>query len=91
VLFSPRVINFNDKPMAKNPHPSDVVVSADQQGHLIYQVEASTITPGNDRAVREQLLRVIQPISGAVTILSYETVSDRKGKAQSYKVLAKRD
>jgi hypothetical protein len=41
--------------------------------------------------VREQLLRVIQPISGAVTILSYETVSDRKGKAQSYKVLAKRD
>jgi hypothetical protein len=27
VLFSPRVINFNDKPISRNPHPTDVVVT----------------------------------------------------------------
>jgi hypothetical protein len=91
VLFSPRVINFNDKPISRNPHPTDVVVSADAQGHLYYQVAASAISPGDDQAVREQLLRIIEPISGAVSIVSYESVSDHKGQLQSYKVLAKRD
>jgi len=91
VLFSPRVINFNDKPISRNPHPTDVVVSADAQGHLFYQVAASAISPGDDQAVREQLLRIIEPISGAVSIVSYETISDHKGNVQSYKVLAKRD
>ena len=91
IFFSPRVINFNDKPIARNPHPTDVVVSTDAEGHLLYQVEASAITPGDDRAIRDQLLRIIEPISGAVSIVSYETVADRKGKVQSYKVLARRD
>jgi hypothetical protein len=91
VLFSPRVINFNDKPIARNPHPTDVIVSADAEGHLFYQVAASAISRGDDQAVREQLLRIIEPISGAVSIVSYETISDAKGQVQSYKVLAKRD
>lgn len=91
VLFSPRVINFNDKPIARNPHPTDVVVTADAEGHLIYQVAASAISPGDDASIREQLLRIIEPISGAVSIVSYEPVSDGKGKVQSYKVLAQRE
>ena len=91
VLFSPRVINFNDKPIARNPHPTDVVVSADAQGHLYYQVAASAITPGDDQSVREQLLRIIEPISGAVSIVSYVTIPGPKGQVQSYKVLARRD
>jgi hypothetical protein len=91
VLFSPRLIEFHDKPIARNPHPTDVVVSTDAQGHLLYQVEASAVTPGDDRATRDQLLRIIEPISGAVSIVSYETVADGKGKVQSYKVLAKRE
>jgi hypothetical protein len=91
VLFSPRVINFNDKPIARNPHPTDVVVTADAEGRLVYQVAASAVTPGDDNSVRDQLLRIIEPISGAVSIVSYEPVSDGKGKVQSYKVLAKRD
>jgi hypothetical protein len=91
VLFSPRVINFNDKPIARNPHPTDVVVTADAEGHLFYQVAASAISPGDDQSVREQLLQIIEPISGAVSIVSYERISDPKGQLQSYKVLAKRD
>jgi hypothetical protein len=91
IFFSPRVIDFNDKPIARNPHPTDVVVTADAEGRLVYQVEANAIVPGNEHSVRDQLLRIIEPISGAVSIVSYETVSDSKGKVQSYKVLAQRE
>jgi hypothetical protein len=91
VLFSPRVINFNDKPISRNPHPTEVVAMAQMDGHLLFQVSASAVTAGDDRSVRDQLLHIIEPISGAVSIVSYETVSDHKGNVQSYKVLAKRD
>jgi hypothetical protein len=91
VLFSPRVINFNDKPISRNPHPTEVVVTADTEGRLFYQVAGAAVTPGDDQSVREQLLHIIEPISGAVSIVSYEPVADGKGKVQSYKVLAKRE
>jgi len=91
IFFSPRVIEFNDKPIARNPHPTDVVVTSDSEGGLMYQVAASDITPGDDHSVRQQLLRIIEPISGAVSIVSYETVEDRKGRVQSYKVQVKRE
>jgi hypothetical protein len=91
VFFSPRVINFNDKPVLHSPHPAEVVVTPDAQGGLLYQISASAITPGDDQSVRSQLLRIITPISGAVSIVSYEPVVDGKGRVQTYKVLAKRE
>ena len=91
IFFSPRVIDFNDKPIARNPHPTEVVVTPDTEGRLVYQVSASAVTAGDDRSVREQLLHIIEPISGAVSIVSYEAVSDHKGKLQSYKVIAQRE
>jgi hypothetical protein len=91
IFFSPRVINFNDKPIARNPHPTEVVVTADADGRLFYQVAASAISPGDDQAVRDQLLHIIEPISGAVSIVGYETVSDHKGNVLSYKVQARRE
>jgi hypothetical protein len=90
IFVSPRLITFNDKPVPRVLHQNDVVVTADAQGSLVYQIPAGAITPGDDQSVREQLLRVIQPISGEVTIVSYEAVDDGKGQVQSYKVLAKR-
>ncbi|HYM76462.1 MAG TPA: hypothetical protein VE377_10840 [Candidatus Dormibacteraeota bacterium] len=91
IFFSPRVINFNDKPVARYAHPTEVVVTSDTEGRLLYQVTASAVSPGDEQSVREQLLRIIEPISGAVTIVSFEPVSDNKGKVQSYKVLARRE
>jgi hypothetical protein len=91
IFFSPRVINFNDKPISRDPHPTEVVVTSDAEGRLIYQVSASAVTAGDERNVREQLLRIIEPISGAVSIISYETVSDGKGKLQGYRVVAQRE
>ncbi len=91
VLCSPRIINYNDKPIARKPHPTQVVVTTDAEGHLLYQVAASAVSPGDDRSVRDQLLRIIEPISGAVSIVSYEAIADSKGQVQSYRVQAKRD
>jgi len=91
IFFSPRVINFNDKPIYRNPHPTEVVVTSDMEGRLVYQVPANAINVGDDSAIRDQLLHIIEPISGAVSIISYEAVSDHKGTVQTYKVLAKRE
>jgi hypothetical protein len=91
IFFSPLLIKFNDKPVPRDPHPTEVVVTADAEGRLYYLVTASAVTAGDDRSVREQLLRIIEPISGAVSIISYEAVPDHKGKVQSYKVLAERE
>ncbi len=91
IFLSPRLIDYNDKPIASNPHPTEVEVTTDASGHVFYQVAASDISAGDDHSVRRQLLRIIEPISGAVSIVSYETVTDRNGLVQSYKVLVKRE
>ena len=91
IFFSPYWINFNDKPRSRNPHPTGVVVTPDVDGRLLYQIEGSAISPGDDNSVREQLLRVIEPISGEVSIVKFEPVADDKGRVQSYRVLVKRE
>ena len=91
VFVSPYWINFNDKPVARNSHPTGVVVTPEAPGRLLYEIDAGAIKPGDDHSVREQLLHVIEPISGAVAIVEYEAVPDRKGKVQRYKVLVKRE
>jgi hypothetical protein len=90
VFLSPRVINFNDKPRALNPHPTGVLVTSDGAGGLVYEIDASAVSPGDETAVREQLLHIIEPISGQVSIVNYVSVTDRKGRAQEYRVWVKR-
>jgi hypothetical protein len=90
VFGSPYWINFNDKPIPRNPHPSGVVVTPDAQGRLVYEIDARAIKPGDDRSIREQLLRLIEPISGTVSIVEYQVVTDGKGKIKSYRAVVKR-
>ncbi len=90
VFFSPLVINFNDKPGALNRHPTGVLVTSDEAGGLIYQIEGAAVSAGDDTAVRAQLLHIIEPISGEVSIVKYEGVSDRKGHVREYRVWVKR-
>ena len=90
VFFSPRVINFNDKPVLRDPHLTDVVVTSDAEGGLLYQISASAITPGDEASVRNQLLHIIQPISGEVSIVKYVGVPDRRGQVHDYRVWVKR-
>jgi hypothetical protein len=91
VFFSPRLINFNDHPVERNPHSTGVVVYPDGQGEFIYQVESRAVPAGDDSAVRGALLRVIEPISGSVSISRYETVTDGDGRIVAYKVWVQRE
>ena len=91
VFFSPRWINFNDRPVERNPHTSGVVVYPDGNGEFIYQVEGNAVQGGDDSSIRSGLLRIIEPISGGVSITRYEALKDKKGNVVGYKVWAQRE
>jgi hypothetical protein len=89
IFVSPRVINFNDKPAAPDLHRTGVVVSSDGGGTLVYEIEASQINAADDTAIRNQLLAIIEPISGSASIIKYQKISD--GGRQEYQVWVKRN
>jgi hypothetical protein len=91
VFFSPKLINFKDKPVEHNPHRTGVVVMPDGQGGLIYQVEGSAVAGKDEDSVRDQLLQIIEPISGEVTIKRVEPVRDRSGRVLRYRVWVERE
>jgi len=91
VFFSPRWINFNDRPVERNPHSSGVVVYPDGNGEFIYQVEGNAVQGGDDFSIRSGLLRIIEPISGGVSIKRYEALKDKKGNVVGYRVWAQRE
>ena len=91
IFVSPHYINFKDKPVERNAHLTGVVVVPDGNGAFIYQIQASAVNPGADENVRRQLERIIEPISGAVSISRYETAKDAGGHPQSYKVWANKE
>ena len=90
IFASPYWINFNDKPVPRNLHPSEVVVTRDMLDGLVYEIPAAAISATDESAVKAQLSRVIEPISGAMTIERYEGVPDHDGKVQTYRVWVKR-
>jgi hypothetical protein len=91
VFFSPKLINFKDKPVEHNPHRTGVVVMPDEKGGLVYQVDASAVAGKDDAEVRSELLQIIEPISGGVVITRIEPVRDGFGRIQRYKVWVERE
>jgi hypothetical protein len=91
VFLSPYWINFKDKPVERNPHPTGVVVIPDAAGDFIYQIEGTAVTGKDDPTIRAELLRIIEPISGEVSITRYEALRDRSGRISGYRVWAKKD
>jgi hypothetical protein len=86
IFLSPFWINFKDKPVERNPHPTGVAVMPDTGGGLIFQIEASAVSAKDDASVREQLVSIIEPISGEVSITKIEPQHDKAGRVLSYKV-----
>ena len=91
LFASPYFIEFKDKPVDHNPHRTGVVVTPGEGlGALIFQIEGRAVQAKDDAAIRAELLSVIEPISGEVTISKYEPVRDKAGKVQFYKVWVQR-
>src|SRR5579863_3934708 len=95
VFLSPRLINFKDKPVEHNPHRTGVAVVPDGQGGLIYQIEAGAVVGqavgSDDSVIRGELMQIIEPISGEVSITKVEPVRDGAGQILSYKVWVARE
>ena len=90
VFLSPRLINFKDKPVERNSQSTGVVVIPDGQNGLIYQVEGKAVQSTDDTGIRAELLRILEPVSGEISISRYEVVRDRSGRILLYKVWASR-
>ncbi len=91
IFVSPHYINFKDKPVERNPHLTGVVVIPDEKGGFIYQIQASAVNPAAGQDVRRQLEKIIEPISGAVSITRVEPVKDASGHTLSYKVWVEKE
>ena len=91
VFLSPKLINFKDKPVEHNPHRTGVAVVPDGQGGLIYQIEAAAVAGKDDSGIRGELLQIIEPISGEVSITKIEPVRDGSGRVISYKIWVSRE
>lgn len=90
VFFSPRLINFKDKPVDRSPRAAGVLVTPDGQNGFIYQIDASEVQGNDDTAIRGELSSIIEPVSGEVSISKYEVVRDRSGHILSYRVWVRR-
>jgi hypothetical protein len=90
MFFSPRFIDYNDKPVETVAlHASEVLVkeagSSGSSSRFMYQIRADDMGgAATDAERRAAILRVIEPISGEVTLERYEPVRDAQGKVVAY-------
>lgn len=91
VFLTPYWINYKDKPIDRNPHPTGVSVLPDTQGGFLYQIAGSAVTGKEDDDIRDQLLSIIEPIAGGgISITRYEAVRDSQGRILTYNVWVQR-
>jgi len=93
MFLSPHLIDFKDRPVETVAlHSSEVLVkeagSVGTGSRFMYQIRADQEGgPQADETETERqaaILRVIEPISGAVTLERYEPVQDARGKVVAY-------
>ena len=99
IFLGPMWINFKDKPIERSGHQSRVVVLPEEQGLLVYQIDAAELRGQGDAAVREAGRRVIEQVSNSeVEIVKWEPVchpgtgpcdSSHLDRATAYKVWAR--
>jgi hypothetical protein len=99
IFLAPRWMNFKDKPIERSGHQSRVVVLPEEQGLLVYQIDAAEVRGPGDAAVREAGRRVIEQVSNSeVEIVKWEPVcragtgpcdSSHLDRATAYKVWAR--
>jgi hypothetical protein len=90
MFVSPHIINYNDKPVETVAlHASEVLVkeagSSGQRSRFMYQIRADDMgQAATDAERRAAILRVIEPISGEVSLDHYEPVYDAQHKIVAY-------
>ncbi len=90
IFLSPRFIDFKDRPAeTAATHASEVLVrEAGTKGNssrFLYQIRAEDM-PGakTDPELRAAILKVVEPISGEVTLERFEALRDHDGRVVAY-------
>jgi len=94
LFVSPHFIDFHDKPVATVPlRDSEVLVkeagSSGGRARFIYEIRANDHSGApnpnqTDLQRRAAILRMVEPISGEVTLDHYEPILDAHGKVVAY-------
>ncbi len=90
LFVSPRFLKYNDQPVETVAlHSSEVLVKeAGRKGdraRFIYQVRADDMGhPANEAELDAAILRLVEPISGEVTLDHHEEVKDSNGRVVAY-------
>jgi len=94
LFVGPRFIDFKDRPVETVAiHSSEVMVkeagTTDSGSRFMYQIRADDIQKVMESATTEDerraaIIRVIEPISGAITLERYEPVRDAQGHIVAY-------
>jgi hypothetical protein len=90
LFLGPRFIDFKDKPVETVAlHASEVLVreagTSGGSSRFLYQVRADDMKgAATDSERRAAILRVVEPISGEVSLERYEPVYDAQGKIIAY-------
>jgi hypothetical protein len=90
MFVAPHYIDFNDRPVETVAlHSSEVLVkeagTSGGSSRFIYQIRAEELSGAKTEAeLRAAILRVVEPISGEVTLQRYEPVKDAQGKVIAY-------
>ena len=94
LFVSPRFIDYKDKPVETVAlQSSEVLVKTtgvntennNEGGSFVYQIRAEDLTGATTETDRRAaILRLIEPISGEVTLERYEPVRDAQGKIIAY-------
>jgi hypothetical protein len=90
MFLSPRLFDFKDKPVETVAlHASEVLVkeagTSGESSRFMYQVRADDMQgAATDEERRAAILRVVEPISGEVTLERYEAVRDAQGHIVAY-------
>ncbi len=86
IFASPFLIKYGDKLVEQNLHLTGVMVMPSAEGEFVYQIPASAVQVTSGEALTEQLVHVIEPIAGEVTLVGFNPVLDASGKVQAYQV-----
>ena len=91
LFLSPRIIDFKDRPVETVAlHSSEVLVkeagtTGNGRSRFVYQIRADDMGGATtDAERRAAILRVIEPISGEVSLEHYGPVTDASGRTIAY-------
>ncbi|HVG27608.1 MAG TPA: hypothetical protein VM865_08385 [Acidobacteriaceae bacterium] len=95
LFLAPRFIDFKDKPAAELPlQPTQVLVRhagyTAGSDHLIYTVRAADLHGASGPAIQTAAMKIIQPISGPVTVERVSPVQDTNGHLIAFDVTVHR-